>query len=91
MIRLDPNWKAQMEEMNRSEMGRPFTYPDLLMSCIAYLRHMIGKGLRITEGVVDKMLVEEIWAVKPEYIMIEIATKIAVYNNTRYIMSKAVW
>ena len=31
-------------------------YLDLLLGGIAYLRYMIGKGLRITEGVTDKML-----------------------------------
>ena len=56
VIRLDPDWEAQLEEMNRSKRGRPFVYPDLLMGSIAYLRHMIGKGVRITEGVTDKML-----------------------------------
>ncbi len=34
---------------------------------------------------------EALRAVKPEYIMIEIATKIAVYNKTRDIMNRAVW
>ena len=38
-----------------------------------------------------RLLGEALRAVKPEYIMIEIATKIAVYNKTRDIMSKAVW
>ena len=42
--------------MNRSKKGRPFTYPDLLMGGIAYLRYIIGKGVRITEGVADEML-----------------------------------
>ena len=56
VIRLDPDWEAQLEEMNRSKRGRPFVYPDLLMGSIAYLRHMIGKGVRITEGVTYKML-----------------------------------
>ena len=56
VIRLDPDWEAQLEEMNRSKRGRPFVYPDLLMAGIAYLRYMIGKGVRITEGVADEML-----------------------------------
>ena len=38
-----------------------------------------------------RLLDEALRAVKPEYIMIEISTKIAVYNKTRDIMSKAVW
>ena len=38
-----------------------------------------------------RLLGEALRAVKTEYIMIEIATKIAVYNKTRDIMSKAVW
>ena len=38
-----------------------------------------------------RLLVETLRAVKPEYIMIEIATKIAVYNKTRDIMNRAVW
>ena len=56
VIRLDPDWKAQLEEMNRSKRGRLFVSPDLLMGSIAYLLYMIGKGLRITQGVTDKML-----------------------------------
>ena len=56
VIRLDPDWESQLEEMNRSKRGRPFVYPDLLMGGIAYLRYMIGKGVRITEGVADEML-----------------------------------
>ncbi len=44
--------------MNRSKRGRPYKYSDLLMAGIAYLRYMIGKGTRITEGAVDKMLGE---------------------------------
>ena len=56
VIRLDPDWEAQLEEMNRSKRGRPFAYPDLLMGSISYLRYMIGKGVRIMEGVTDKML-----------------------------------
>ena len=55
VIRLDPDWEAQLEVMNRSERERPFAYPDLLMAGIAYLRYMIGKGFRITEGVADGM------------------------------------
>ena len=56
VIRLDPDWKAQLEEINRSKRGLLFVCPDLLMGSIAYLRYMIGKGLRITEGVAGKML-----------------------------------
>ena len=56
VITLDPEWKKQLEEMNRSKRGRPFACSDLMMGGIAYLRHMIGKGTRITEGMVDKML-----------------------------------
>ena len=58
VITLDPEWEKQLEEMNRSKRGRPYKYSDLLMGGIAYLRYMIGKGTRITEGVVDKMLGE---------------------------------
>ena len=50
VIRPDPDWEAQLEEMNRSKRGRPFVYPDLLMGSIAYLRYMIGKGVRITQN-----------------------------------------
>lgn len=56
VIKLDPDWEVQLEEMNRSKRGWPFVYPDLLMGSIAYLRYMIGKGVRITQGVTDKML-----------------------------------
>ena len=38
-----------------------------------------------------RLLGEALRAVKPEYIMMEWATKIAVYNKTRDIMGKAVW
>ena len=38
MIKIDPNWEAQLDKMNRSKKGRPFAYPDLLMGGIAYLR-----------------------------------------------------
>ena len=58
VITLDPEWEKQLEEMNRSKRGRPYKYSDLLMAGIAYLRYMIGKGTRITEGAVDKMLGE---------------------------------
>ena len=37
----------------------------------------------------QRLLGEALRAVKSEYIMIEIATKIAVYNKTRDIMRKA--
>ena len=56
VITLDPEWEKRPEEMNRSKWGRPFAYSDLLMGGIAYLRHMTGKGTRITEGIVGKML-----------------------------------
>lgn len=36
-----------------------------------------------------RLLGEALRAVKPEYMIIEIATKIAVYNKTRDIMRKA--
>ncbi len=55
VITLDPEWEKRPEEMNRSKRGRPFAYSDLLMGGIAYLRHMIGMGARITEGVVGKI------------------------------------
>ena len=38
-----------------------------------------------------RLLGEALRAVKPEYVMIEMATKIAVYNETRDVMSGAVW
>ena len=38
-----------------------------------------------------RLLGEALRAVKPEYIPIEVATKIAVHNKTRDVMSKAVW
>lgn len=38
-----------------------------------------------------RLLGEALRAMKPEYIMMEWATKIAVYNKTRDIMGKAVW
>ena len=38
-----------------------------------------------------RMLGEALRAVKPEYITIEIATKIAAYNKTRNVMREAVW
>ena len=44
--------------MNRSKRGRPFVYADLLMGSIAYLRYMVGKSLRITEGMAGAMLGE---------------------------------
>lgn len=53
---MDSNWRVQLYEMNRSKRGRPFAYPDLLMGSIAYLRWMIGKGVRITEGITDEIL-----------------------------------
>lgn len=37
---------SQLDEMNHSKRGRPFTYPDLLMGSIAYIRWMIGKDVR---------------------------------------------
>lgn len=36
-----------------------------------------------------RLLGKALWAVKPEYMMIDIATKITVYDNTRNIMRKA--
>ena len=56
MIRLDADWEAQMEEMNRSKRGRPFAYPDLPMGGIAYLRYMIGRDVRITQEAADNIL-----------------------------------
>lgn len=44
VIKMDPDWEAQLEGMNRSKRGRPFAYPDLLMAGIAYIRYVIGKG-----------------------------------------------
>ena len=38
-----------------------------------------------------RLLGEALRSVKPEYIMIELATKIAVYNKTRNVMREAVW
>ena len=38
-----------------------------------------------------RLLGEALRAVKPEYITIEMATKIAVYNKTRDIMNRAAW
>ena len=43
---MDPNWEDQLDEMNRSKRGRPFTCPDLLMGSIVYLRWIIGNGVR---------------------------------------------
>ena len=56
VITLDPEWKKRSEEVNRLKRGRPFAYSDLLMGGIACLRHMIGKEVRVTEGMVGKML-----------------------------------
>ena len=56
VIRLDPDWGAQLEEMNRSKREWPFAYPDPLMAGIAYLQYMICKVVRITEGIADGML-----------------------------------
>ena len=49
VIRMDPDWGSQLEEMNCSKKGRPFVSPDLLIGSIAYLRYMIGRGVRILE------------------------------------------
>ena len=38
-----------------------------------------------------RLLCKALRAVKPEYIMIEMATKIAVYNKTRDVMDGSVW
>ena len=38
-----------------------------------------------------RLLGEALLAAKSEYIMIEIVTKIAVYNKTRDVMRKAMW
>ena len=56
VIRMCPEWENQLDEMNRSKRGRPFAYPDLLMGGIAYIRYVLGEGLRVTEGLVDAML-----------------------------------
>ena len=56
VIRMCPEWENQLERMNRSKRGRPFAYPDLLMGGIAYIRYVLGEGLRVTEGHVDAML-----------------------------------
>ena len=56
VIRMGPEWENQLDEMNISKRGRPFAYPDLLMGGIAYIRHVLGEGLRVIEGHVDAML-----------------------------------
>ena len=56
VIRMCPEWENQLDEMNHSKRGRPFAYPDLLMGGIAYIRHVLGEGLRVIEGHVDAML-----------------------------------
>ena len=56
VIRLDPDWESQLEEMNHSKRGRPFAYIDPLMGGITYLRYMIGKVVRVTQMVADRML-----------------------------------
>ena len=56
VIRMYHEWENQLDEMNRSKRGRPFAYPDLLMGGIAYIRYVLGEGLRVTEGLVDAML-----------------------------------
>ena len=56
VIRMGPDWEIQLEGMNRSKRGRPFAYPDLLMAGTTYIRYVIGKELRVTEGLVDAML-----------------------------------
>lgn len=42
----------------------------------------------ITISSFKRLLGEVLWAVKPEYIMIETATKISVYNKTQDVMRK---
>ena len=56
VLRLDPEWDAQVTEMNRSKRGRPFKYSGLMMGGIAHLRHALGKSLSITEGLARAML-----------------------------------
>ena len=48
MIKMDPNWTFPLNEMGRFKRGWTFTYPDLLMDVIAYIRWMICKDVRIT-------------------------------------------
>ena len=56
VIRMCLEWENQLDEMNLSKRGRPFAYPDLLMGGIAYIRYVLGEGLRVIEGHVDAML-----------------------------------
>ena len=55
VITLGPERETQLEDMDPSERGRPFAYSDLLMGGIAYLRYMIGKGVRIAQGMGGKV------------------------------------
>lgn len=45
--------------------------------------------VKITVSSFKRLLGEALRAVKPEHMMIEIATKIATYNKTQYIMRAA--
>ena len=56
VIRMCPEWENQLNKMNLSKRGRPFAYPDLLMGGIAYIRYVLGEGLRVIEGHMDAML-----------------------------------
>ena len=56
VIRMCPEWGNELDEMNRSKRGRPFAYPDLMMGGIAYIRYVLGEGLRVIEGHIDAML-----------------------------------
>ena len=55
VITLDVEWEKRPEEMDCSKRGRPCKHSDLPMGGIAYPRHMIGNGARVTEGMVGEM------------------------------------
>ncbi len=46
--------------------------------------------VKITVSSFKRLLGEALRAVKPEHMVMEIATKMAVYNKTKYVMRKAV-
>ena len=50
-----PKFENQPDGMNRSKRGMPFAYSGLLMGGIAYIRYVLGKGLRVIEGHRDAM------------------------------------
>jgi hypothetical protein len=80
-------WDNELSQMNQSEVGEPYAYPDSFIQLLGYMRAYFHLPYRQTQGVVVAHSSTKVPCI-PDYITISRACKQTRYQNQREIRNR---